>query len=61
MSTAAPDPMVRLISLVAHELRTPLTVTAGYLKMLDTGRLGPGHEIRSVTPFSPRSAPASSC
>ena len=41
MSTAAPNPMVRLISLVAHELRTPLTVTAGYLKMLDSGRLGP--------------------
>jgi signal transduction histidine kinase len=32
--------MVRLISLVAHELRTPLSVASGYLKMLDSGRLG---------------------
>jgi len=41
MSTAAPDPMVRLLMLVAHELRTPLTVASGYLKMIDSERLGP--------------------
>src|SRR5690554_5463999 len=33
--------LLRLLTLVAHELRSPLTVSSGYLKMLQSDRLGP--------------------